>query len=107
MSTFSLIVQIQQSELDRLLHLLSIVTGPHATHTLLLDNDAHIAFSSRRWVIDYGTSVHMTGIRNKFTPLYFSIKYPPINIVDGSSATVVDNGTIHATKKPLLVFFHH
>lgn len=47
-------------------------------------------------VIDSAAFSHMIGIKNKFTSLHFSNKYPLINIANGSSATVVSDGTVHA-----------
>lgn len=47
-------------------------------------------------IIDCGASTYMIGTRTKFVSLYFSNKYLPVHIVNGSSL-VAGNGVICTT----------
>ena len=65
----------------------------HSANTILHGStsgtSAFITSSAKTWLLDSESSLHMTGINNKFHSLFFSNIIPHVNIVDGSASSTV------------------
>ena len=59
--------------------------------------NAYITSPHRSWILDSGASSHMTGIKDKFTSLHLSSKFPSVNIADGTQSPLLGDGIVQAT----------